>query len=156
MNQNSSFYPTVTRVLELISSNNEIASQIHPHLLSLKEELQGFPIHDNLFDVNNNQEGGLIPGIDELNSNDRQLLAEAKEAMVNQNALQFLEKIRSENHFTIEKMKQLSVTIANKCGIQTDSQQFRSIDGIYRWFDNNWDQIEPFTQNLLIVNCDNK
>lgn len=156
MNQNSSFYPTVTRILELISSNNEIASQIHPHLLALKEELEALPLQDNLFDVNNNQDGNLTAAIEELNPNDRQLLADVKETMVNQGALQFLERIRSENHLTIEKLKQLAVTVANKCGIQTDSQQFRSIDNIYRWFDDNWDQIEPFSLNMLIVICDSK
>lgn len=156
MNQNSSFYPTVTRILELISSNNEVASQLHPHLLSLKEELEGLPLQENLFDVNANQDGGLASSVDELNPHDRQLLAEVKETMVNQSAVQFLEQNRSDYHLTIEKLRQLSVTIANKCGIQTDSQQFKTIDNIYRWFDDNWDQIEPFTQNMLIVCCDSK
>lgn len=156
MNQSSPFYPTITRVLELISSNNEVAGQIHPHLLSLKEELQGFPLQDNIFDINNNQDGGNIANVDELSPNDRRILAEVKETMTNQYAIQFLERVRLENHLTVEKMRQLSVTIANKCGIQTDSQQFRSIENIYRWFDDNWEQIEPFTSNMQIVNCDSK
>ena len=86
----------------------------------------------------------------------RGVLCEVKETMSNIGAIQLLDRLQSENNLNTEQLRQLTVILADKCGISTQANQFKTLDLIYRWFDANWDIIEPNTAGLLIVNCDAK
>lgn len=152
MNQDQTLYSAGTRILELISSSNELLQHIYPQLLSLKEELELYP----LINSGNSYETKPISILDELNSNEKEDFLTLKTKIANQSVTDFLDKLQVEHQMNINKMKQFSITVANKCQIQVKSQQFKTIGGIYQWFEEYWDRVEPFTKTMLIVNCDSK
>ncbi|OHT13705.1 hypothetical protein TRFO_16160 [Tritrichomonas foetus] len=164
MFHNPTLFPAVTKIIELLSTSSEAATILRPHLSNLRDELHGLPVKDNLLNQFNPQEihnvaniGGIVDNHeDEVNLEERRLLQEAKESMTNMGALQYLEKLQSEYHLNTARLRQFSAVLAGKCGIETQSTQFKSLDGIYRWFDTNWEIIEPFTVGILIVNCEPK
>ncbi|OHT12991.1 hypothetical protein TRFO_16951 [Tritrichomonas foetus] len=154
MYHNSTLYPAIARILELLSVGPEVSNQIRPHLYNIREELQSMPKENALNHLAQNDPAAAAA--EDISAADKRIIAEVKETMTSNGAIIFLEKLQNEHHLTTEKLKQMSVILAGKCGIHTDSQQFKGIDTIYHWFDENWDQIEPLTTDMLIVNCDSK
>lgn len=164
MYHNQLLFPSATKIVEILSTNPNAAQILQPRLLSIKDELQGLPLKDNFINQINQQE---IPNPNafgapsvvnevEVNSEEKRLVSEVKETMTNIGAIQLLDKLQSENNLTTEQLRQLTVILAEKCGISTQPNQFKTLDLIYRWFDANWDIIEPNTTGMLIVNCDSK
>lgn len=164
MYHNQLLFPSATKIVEILSTNPNAAQILHPRLAVIKDELQGLPLKDNFINQINQQEipnsntFGAPPTIneEEVNSEERRLVSEVKETMTNLGAMQFLDKLHNENNLNTEQLRQLTVILAEKCGITTQPSQFKTLDLIYRWFDANWEIIEPNTTGMLIVNCDSK
>ena len=163
MYHNQLLFPSATKIIEILSTNPNAAQILQPRLANIRDELQGLPMKDNFINQINQQEIAnptfappTINNDDEANSEEKRLVAAVKETMTNIGAIQLLDKLQTENNLTTDQLRQLTVILAEKCGIATQPSQFKTLDVIYRWFDANWDIIEPNTAGLLIVNCDAK
>ena len=155
MLQSSTFFSSVTKIVELLSTNPELSLQISGQLHSLRQDLEDYHVNDQsgfIGEIRAPTSSGSAPHED-MSPAEKRLLAETKEKMTNHSALDFLEKMINDDNLSTHKLRLLAVIIAGRCGIEIDGQQFKSIDLIFKWFDDNWDIIEPFTDNLLVVNC---
>ena len=143
MYHNQLLFPSATKIVEILSTSPNAAQILQPRLLVIRDELQGLPMKDNFINQINQQEMqnpapfGAAPVVNEedINSEERRLVSEVKETMSNIGAIQLLDRLQSENNLNTEQLRQLTVILADKCGISTQANQFKTLDLIYRWFD---------------------
>ena len=166
----SEFTVQMQKILEYLSLREDAAVQMAPLLTNLRDDLSRHlplqnqsPFLDQLqthdFGADQIQmkpHDGIIRDDEVLTPEERRSLEEVKETMVNQGAVKFLEKVQRENRLNTEKLKQFIAYFAPKLDISYQQAQLSSIASIYRWFDENWENLEPYLSQLIIVNCDSK
>lgn len=167
MYHSPTLFPAATKIVELLIKDPKAPDILLPQLMQLKNEIAGTIPKDNMFhqmdphDIDNENEiqplgSGIIQKEDDDNSTERRLLSNVKNTMSNYGAINFLEKLQSDNRMNTAKLRQLAVILAGKTGIETRANQFKTTEQIYQWIDINWDIIEPRVSELIVLFCDGK
>ena len=141
---NQAFFSVITRIIEMASTNEQERKQLQINLQALR---------DDLISINQQEPHSTAFELQVVPSEKEQYIQELQENMTNQGAFHYLQKILPDNLSRSNKLAEVAKALSSMSNVPYSSDQFNTFQGIYSWIDSNWEVLEPFTGDLMIIDC---
>lgn len=153
MTQNQQLVNSVACLMELASNDDQACVQMQAELQTLYNELNS--INES------NPEKGIHEQLDPqsnlfIQERDN-LIYELKNSINNQNAAHFLIKnLPDIQSHACHKLGEIVKTLANLANLYYDPNQLKTMSGICQFVDQNWEILEPKTNDIIIIDCSSR
>ena len=151
MNQNHNFYLSLARILDYVSTSEDEQNQVQANLKFIRDELLQLSAPRELT-------ADMESELEQVLKMERKV-KDMYRCLSNKKAATYIKNLipdANANKSIKTKLNDVAKELAAMSKIEFDERKCRSFKSISKWFDDNWDTIEPFANELVIIDCSKK